>query len=186
MAAHCHGKAGIMAALRAGVKTIEHGTYLDEEAADAMKRRNAVLVPTRYIIEHLLTILDDIPSYAAEKITALVDQHQQALEIAVAAGVTIAMGTDIFLHGDEYGRNGREIALLVAAGMTPLEAIESATANGPLTIGNMAPKSGMLSDGYDADAIALDFNPLDDVSPWGDRDRVTHVWKSGEIAKSRA
>ena len=184
VAAHCHGKAGIMAALRAGVKTIEHGSYLDQEAAEAMKEADAILVPTRFVIEHLLTLLDSIPAYAVAKITAIADQHRSALETAVAAGVRIAMGTDIFIHGDSYGRNGREIAHLVDAGMTPLDAIEAATANGPHTLGRLAPSSGQLLRGYDADVIALDFNPLEDLSGWGDRDRVTHVWKSGVLVKS--
>ncbi len=68
--------------------------------------------------------------------------------------------------------------------MTPLQAIESATANGPLTLGALAPKSGLLDKGYHADLIAVDFDPLDDVSLWGDPDRVTHIWKGGELVKS--
>jgi imidazolonepropionase-like amidohydrolase len=67
--------------------------------------------------------------------------------------------------------------------MTALEAIEAATANGPLTLGPQAPRSGQLQPGYDADVIALDFDPLDDSSGWGDPDRVTHVWKLGSLEK---
>jgi imidazolonepropionase-like amidohydrolase len=71
VAAHCHGKPGIMAALRAGVATIEHGTYLDEEACDAMRETGTILVPTRTIIENILAHLDQVPPYAAAKLTAL-------------------------------------------------------------------------------------------------------------------
>ena len=67
--------------------------------------------------------------------------------------------------------------------MTALEAIEASTANGPLALGPQAPRSGQLKEGYDADVIALDFNPLEDNGPWGDPDRVTHVWKSGTREK---
>ena len=67
--------------------------------------------------------------------------------------------------------------------MTALEAIEAATANGPETLGPQAPLSGQLTADYDADVIALDFNPLDDASGWGDPDRVTHVWKGGTRVK---
>ena len=70
--------------------------------------------------------------------------------------------------------------------MTILEAIESATANGPGTLGDLAPLSGQLVDGYDADVIAFDTNPLDDLTIWGDPDRVTHVWKAGAPAKAPA
>ena len=186
VAAHCHGKPGIMAALRAGVTTIEHGTYLDEEAADLMKRTGAILVPTRFIVSELLGMLDSLPAYAAQKLKVIAEEYQRATELAVAAGIPIATGSDIFFGADSYGRNSREIKHLVEAGMTILEAIESATANGPGTLGDLAPLSGQLVDGYDADVIAFDMNPLDDLTIWGDPDRVTHVWKAGAPAKAPA
>jgi len=68
VAAHCHGKPGIMAALEAGVRTIEHGTYLDDECCDAMRETGAILVPTRTIIEDMLQHLDVVPGYAAAKL----------------------------------------------------------------------------------------------------------------------
>jgi imidazolonepropionase-like amidohydrolase len=110
------------------------------------------------------------------------DHHSQAMKVAIANGVTIAMGTDIFVPG-LYGQNSAEIRFLQDAGMTALEAIEAATANGPLTLGPQAPPSGQLKAGYDADVIAIDFDPLVDNSGWGDPDRVTHVWKSGRREK---
>ncbi len=183
VAAHCHGKPGIMAALRAGARTIEHGSYLDEEAADLMKDKGAILVPTRFIVSELLGMAEALPAYAHQKALMIADRHETALKIAVAAGVTIAMGTDIFVSGDRYGRNGREVRHLVDAGMTPLEAIESATANGPLTLGPQAPPAGVLAAGHAADVIAMDGNPLDDIAIWGDPDRVTHVWKAGRLVK---
>ncbi len=183
VAAHCHGKPGIMAALRAGVKTIEHGSYLDEEAAEAMVDAGAILVPTRLIVAAGLDMEDELPPYAYRKMVMIAGQHEQALKIAVAAGVTIAMGTDIFVSGDMYGRNSREVRHLIEAGMTPLEAVEAATANGPSTLGPQAPASGLLREGYDADVIAFDANPLDDIDVWGDPARVTHVWKAGEAVK---
>lgn len=184
VAAHCHGKPGIMAALAAGVRTIEHGSYLDEEAAEAMKDAGAILVPTRFVVNELLGMEDVLPPFAYRKGLAIADQHAQAMKIAVAAGVTIAMGTDIFVHGDMYGKNSREIRHLVDAGLTPLEAIESATANGPLTLGAQAPASGQLAEGYDADVIAIDFDPLTELEGWGEPSRVTHVWKRGVLAKT--
>jgi imidazolonepropionase-like amidohydrolase len=67
--------------------------------------------------------------------------------------------------------------------MPPLDALEAATANGPETLGPQAPLSGQLKEDYDADVIALDFNPLEDWSAWGDPNRITHVWKAGEKVK---
>src|SRR5205807_10130502 len=98
VAAHCHGKAGIMAALRAGVRTIEHGSYLDDECCDAMRETDAILVPTRTIIEDMLAARDVkglVPPYAMAKLDAVADLHAQAVTRAYEHGVTIAMGTDI-------------------------------------------------------------------------------------------
>ena len=82
------------------------------------------------------------------------------------------------------GTNGREILHLVEVGMDPLAAIEAATANGPDTLGPQAPRSGQLRVGYDADVIALDFDPIAHPDRWGDPDRVTHVWKAGLSVKA--
>jgi imidazolonepropionase-like amidohydrolase len=183
VAAHCHSKAGIMAALKAGVQTIEHGSYLDEEAARLMIEQDAILVPTRFIVAQLVEMEAVLPRYAYEKGLAIADRHAEALKIAVASGVRIAMGTDIFISGDSYGRNGLEIRHLQDAGLSALEAIEAATATGPLTLGPQGPRSGQLVADYDADVIAIDFDPLRDSSGWGDRDRVTHVWKQGQAVK---
>jgi imidazolonepropionase-like amidohydrolase len=187
VAAHCHGKPGIMAALRAGVRTIEHGSYLDEEAAELMKAKDAILVPTRFIVEELLGMEAHVPAYAYRKITGLADTHAQALKIAIATNVKIAMGTDIFpsgpVHGFRYSLASREIRHLTEAGLTPLQAIEAATAIGPLTLGAQAPQSGRLQEGFMADLIALDRSPLELDSIWGDPERVTHVWKGGRLLK---
>jgi imidazolonepropionase-like amidohydrolase len=183
VAAHCHGKPGIMAALRAGVKTIEHGSFMDEEAAELMLEKDAMFVPTRFVVDQLLHMEGDLPPYAYKKGVMVADSQAAAIKLAIAKGVKIAMGTDIFVHGPMYGRNSYEIKLLQDAGMTALEAIEAATANGPDTLGPQAPLSGQLRDGYDADVIAINFNPLDDASGWGDPDRVTHVWKAGRHVK---
>jgi imidazolonepropionase-like amidohydrolase len=184
VAAHCHGLPGIMAALRAGVMTIEHGSYLDEEAADVMIEQGAIYVPTRFVIDILLQSEDKLPRYAYLKGQMVADHQANAMKIAVAKGVKIAMGTDIFMSGDLYGQNSLEIKLLQDAGMTALEAIEAATANGPDTLGPQAPLSGQLREGYDADVIAVNFNPLEDNSGWGNPDRVTNVWKSGVSVKA--
>lgn len=184
VAAHCHGKAGIMAAIRAGAKTIEHGTWLDQEAAEAMIEADAILVPTRFIVEDLLERKDEMPPYAYDKLAAISEIHKGAVQTAVEAGVKIALGTDIFVTGASYGRNGLEVNHLVQAGMSPLLAIESATANGPETLGPRAPKSGILAAGYDADIIAVASNPLDQPLVLADAANVTHVWKAGELVKS--
>ena len=190
VAAHCHGKPGIMAALRAGVRTIEHGTYLDDECCDAMRESGAILVPTRTIVEDILANKDDVPDYAVVKLDAIADIHAQAVTRAYEHGVTIAMGTDIGLTGPDrpnsWGQNGGEPGYLVKLGMTPLEAIEAATATGPFTLGPQAPRSGQLAEGYDADVITLDADPLADIGVLADPARVTAVWTRGRQVKSAA
>jgi imidazolonepropionase-like amidohydrolase len=188
--AHCHGKAGIMAALEAGCHTIEHGSYLDAEAADLMAERGALLVPTRFIIEQLLEFgrAAAMPDYSYKKLQVIADSHLKAMATAHAAGVQIAVGTDIFMSGLDmpvpWGRNGGEVPLLAAAGLSAAAAIEAATANGPLTLGPQAPPSGVLEVGYDADVIAVSGDPLADPALLGDAANITHVWKFGTLVKS--
>ncbi len=186
VAAHCHGKAGIMAALRAGCHTIEHGSFIDEEAAEIMAANGTMFVPTRFVIDALLADPTKLPAYAYEKGQMVSDAHAQAMKIAIANGVKFAAGCDIFVSGQYYGTGSLEILHLINAGLTDLEAIEAATDNGPETLGPQAPMSGQLRQGYDADVIALDTNPLDDRSVWGDPDRVTHAWQGGSVAKAPA
>jgi len=187
VAAHCHGKPGIMAALRAGVRTIEHGTYLDDECCDAMRECGAILVPTRTIIEDMLANSAAVPDYAMAKLEVVADVHAQAVTRAYEHGVTIAMGTDIAMTGSDlpnaWGQNGSEPGYLVKLGMTPLEAIEAATAAGPLTLGPQAPHSGRLAEGYDADVITLDADPLADIGVLADPGHVTAVWTGGRQVK---
>jgi imidazolonepropionase-like amidohydrolase len=187
VAAHCHGKPGIMAALEAGVATIEHGTYLDDEACDAMRETGAILVPTRSIIEDILAHLDQVPPYAAAKLTAIAAVHADAMALAIERGVTIAMGTDIGLTGmdlpNSWGTNGAELPRLVTLGLTPLQAIEAATATAPRTLGPQAPRSGVLAAGYDADVITVAGDPLADIALLARPAAITGVWTRGRQVK---
>jgi imidazolonepropionase-like amidohydrolase len=191
VAAHCHGKPGIMAALRAGARTIEHGTYLDEEAAAAMLDADAVLVPTRLVVTRILERGErlGLPIWARNKMLAMHEQHRRALELAVKSGVTIALGTDSFSSGPDtlspWGEHGRELGLLVEAGMTPRAAIAAATAHGPLTLGPQAPRSGRLAAGYDADVICVDGDPLEDIAVLAEPARIHKVFKAGALVKDR-
>jgi imidazolonepropionase-like amidohydrolase len=187
VAAHCHGKPGIMAAIEAGVRTIEHGTYADDEAFDAMLETGTILVPTRTIIENVLADIDAVPGYAAAKLVAVADAHAEATARAIDRGVTIAMGTDIGTTGPDrpnsWGGNGSELGYLVKLGMTPLQAIEAATATAPMTLGAQAPKSGKLEAGYDADVITVGADPLADISVLARPEHITAVWTRGRRVK---
>ncbi|URN00786.1 amidohydrolase family protein [Actinomadura madurae] len=185
VAAHCHGKAGIMAALEAGVLTIEHGSHLDDEACTAMREAGAILVPTLTIVRELLDA-GGLPPYAARKLAGIARVHRDNIARAHQAGVRIAMGTDIQSSGDApaaWGRHGREAVLLNDIGMNPLDVIEAATANGPATLGRQAPRSGLLQEGFDADVLAIDGDPLSDISLLSDPSRITAVWQAGTQVK---
>jgi imidazolonepropionase-like amidohydrolase len=188
VAAHCHGKPGIMAALRAGVRTIEHGTYLDEESAAAMRETGAILVPARAIL-HLLLDSDLLPSWASAKMAVVADRHLEAIALAREAGVTIALGTDVAMTGagmpTRWGLNGIELSLMVKSGATALQAIEMATAAAPATLGPQAPRSGQLLPGYDADVLLTDADPLLDIDVLADPAHITSVWKAGHQVKQQ-
>ncbi len=187
VAAHCHGKPGIMAAIEAGVRTIEHGTWLDDEACRAMRETGTILVPTRTIVEDILDNLDSVPDYAAAKLAALARTHAEAVSRAIEHGVTIAMGTDIAITGrdrpNSWGGNGAEVVRMVKLGMTPLQAIEAATATAPATLGPQAPRSGKLEPGYDADVLTLTADPLADIAVLARPEHITRVWRAGRQVK---
>ena len=116
-------------------------------------------------------------------------RHAEAVSRAIERGVTIAMGTDISVTGPDrpncWGTNGAELGHLARLGMTPLQAIEAATATAPLTLGPQAPRSGRLEPGYDADIITVAGNPLADIAVLGRPERITGVWRNGRSVTSQ-
>lgn len=188
VAAHCHGKKGIMAALKAGVSTIEHGTWLDDECLDIMKKQGAMLIATRSIVDGGMKIIDQLPPASAKKMRETDKIHKAAYAKAVKSGVKIALGTDLgmSLPGQilSHGNNGKELVFAVEAGMSELQAIEAATYMGPQTLGPMAPRSGWLKEGYDADLIAVAENPLENIAVLAEVDKIDYVWKGGELVKA--
>lgn len=190
VAAHSHGKPGIMAALQAGCTTIEHGTFLDEESADLLIDKDAIFVPTRFILDRGQKFAKELgaPDYVIRKFNDVLDHHTKALRLAVRKGVRIAVGTDIVTTGvtgrADWGMNGFELTYLEEAGMKPPQILEAATATGPLTLGPQAPKSGQLKEGYDADVLAVAKDPLRDVSVLTNPGNVRMVWKSGRLVKN--
>jgi len=152
-----------------------------------MLETGAILVPTRSIIEDILLNLEKVPPYAAAKLVAIADIHADAMRLAIERGVTVAMGTDIGLTGldlpNSWGTNGSELVHLVRLGMTPLQAIEAATATAPRTLGPQAPRSGLLAAGYDADLLCVEGDPLADISILARPDAITGVWVGGRPVK---
>ncbi|KAF2162959.1 hypothetical protein M409DRAFT_68898 [Zasmidium cellare ATCC 36951] len=187
VASHAHGTEGILAAINAGVHTIEHGSYLTSSAIDLMVSKKIMLIATRTIIVNGVENPASMTPEAYKKLLEVADSNRKSYEAAIKAGVKCALGTDLGLSNAElgfyHGMNGREFGYAVDAGMSPLEAIEAGTANGPDTLGPQAPKSGILKEGYDADFIALTKSPLEDIGVLARPGEVSHVWKGGRLFK---
>ncbi|MBT8427697.1 MAG: amidohydrolase family protein, partial [Erythrobacter sp.] len=171
VAAHAHGARGIEAAARAGVHTIEHGTYLDEAAAKAMRENGTTLVPTLMAFEGIKTNLGTgfYTPVVEDKIRAVSEYAGTIVERARRWNVKVAFGTDagVFPHGENAG----EFALLKANGMSDRDALASAT-TGAAEILGMEGEIGRIAPGYSADIIAVEGNPLEDVTILEDVDWV--------------
>ena len=189
VAAHCHGKRGITAALEAGCKTIEHGSFLDDECVALMREKDAMLVSTRYAIDFAWKNAHGLGEQAVAKLQIIGEANERSCALAVQSRLRMALGTDLgIINGPDFdhhhGMNAREFVYAVKAGMTPLEAIEAGTANAPASLGPQAPLSGQIKESYDADLIALSENPLNDISALTHPDNVSHVWKGGRLFKA--
>ncbi|GAW15951.1 hypothetical protein ANO14919_053730 [Xylariales sp. No.14919] len=180
VAAHVHGKPGILAAIKAGVTTLEHASFADEECIQLIKEKKIVYVATRTIVDLLLQAGGKgLSKYQWEKAQLCGSHHLKAYKMAIEAGVPIALGTDT---GPGFNM-AMELDYAVQAGMTPLDAIKAATANGPLSVGAMAPKTGQLKVGYEADILGLLYNPVEDVKVLQEKQNIGWVWKGGRLFK---
>lgn len=162
VAAHAHGTAGIKAAVRAGVTSIEHGSILDAEAVALMKQRGTWLVPTLlagFTVESLATA-GRLPPPIAAKALAIAPRMHNSFKLAVDGGVRIALGTDAGVS--KHGTNGREFALMVRYGMTPMQAIVAGTSGGATLLG-LEREIGTIAVGKRADIVAVIGNPLDNI-----------------------
>ncbi len=179
--AHAHGKSGIDAAVTAGVASIEHGTYLDRASAALFRQNNAYLVPTMLAGATVGEWVDQpwLPAPSRAKAAAVGPALVAMVELAHEAGVPIAFGTDTGVS--RHGENAREFALMVAAGMTPTEAIRTATINAADHL-DLEEEIGRIAVGFAADIIAVDDDPFEDVTALED---VGFVMARGAVFKDR-
>lgn len=180
VAAHAHGTDGINAAIRAGVDSIEHGTFLDDESLKLFKEHNCYHVPT-LLAGATVAANSKIPGYylasVAKKGAEVGPKAMDAFRKSHAAGVKIAFGTDTGVS--VHGQNAREFSLMVEGGMTPAEAITAATRAASELLG-LSTEIGTLEAGKYGDVIAVKGDPLKDVS---ELERITFVMKAGVVVK---
>ena len=180
VAVHAHGKEGMKRAIEAGVDSIEHGTYMDDEIRTLMKKHGTYYVPTilagKFVADKA-KIDGFFPELVRPKAAAIGPLIQNTFEQAHKAGVKIAFGTDsgVSAHGD----NAQEFSLMVEAGMKPADALLSATVNSASLLG-ISDILGTLEQGKLADIVAVQGNPLDDISLM---ESVSFVMKDGVVYK---
>ncbi|MGZ8832329.1 MAG: amidohydrolase family protein [Thermoanaerobaculia bacterium] len=183
IAIHSYGPDGARDAVRAGADSVEHATDMDDATIEEMVKRGTVYVPTvehnRYYIAHRDEFGYD--GAVVKRLEAYVQRNLETLRRAIKAGVPIAMGSDAVFTG--FGENARELERLVEAGMTPAEALRSATSVGASLMG-MSDSIGAIAPGYYADIVAVDGDPLADVQAL--TRRVVWVMKGGRVVVNRS
>ena len=180
VAAHAHGAQGILWATEAGVDSIEHGSYINDEGIAAMKKHGTYLVPTLYLEDWMLEN-GHLPSYSHKKMVEVSAVAKGNIKHAMQAGVKIAMGTDAAVY--PHGLNAHELDVYVnQLGMEPLAALQTATVNAADLMGWSA-MTGSLEAGKWADMIAVEKNPLDDVRVL---QNVEFVMKAGVVYKNES
>jgi imidazolonepropionase-like amidohydrolase len=178
VAAHAHGAQGILWATEAGVDSIEHGSYINDEGIAAMKKHGTYLVPTLYLEDWMLQS-GHLPPFYEQKMKDVSAVAKANIKHAMQSGVKIALGTDAAVY--PHGLNAHELDVYVnQMGMTPLAALQTATINAADLMGWTA-KTGTLEPGKWADIIAVDSNPLDDVRVL---QNVKFVMKAGVVYKN--
>ena len=175
--AHAQATEGIKAAIRTGIRSIEHGIYLDDEAIGMMLERGTYLVPTLVAPLGVLEARDrgiPVPQVMIDKTVMVMETHAASIRAAVDAGVKVAMGTDSGVA--PHGQNLRELELMVGCGMTPAQALVATTRTAAELMG-LEDELGALEKGKRADVVVVEGDPLADLSGLGTS--VRQVWKDG-------
>jgi imidazolonepropionase-like amidohydrolase len=176
-AAHAHGDLAARAAVRAGIDSIEHGSFLSDETLSLMKSKGTYLVPTCMAGQWTGGKLERFPPEVAAKAKAALAAHNDMFRRAVRIGVRIAFGTDSGVS--PHGMNAQEFGLMVERGMTPAQALKTA---GPMAaeLLGLADRIGTLESGKEADLVAVPGDPLKDIQV---TERVSFVMKGGQVVK---
>ena len=180
VAAHAHGAQGIRWASEAGVDSVEHASYIDDAAIVELKKNGTYLVPTLYLGDWFMENAEKnrVPDFLLVKAKAVMPAARKNVAHAFASGVKVAFGTDAAVY--PHGLNAHEFGVMVKLGLTPLQAIQAATVNDADLLG-WSDKVGTIEAGKWADIIAVDGDPLKDVTTL---EHVKLVMKGGDIVKN--
>lgn len=183
-ATHAMGTQGILNALRAGIDSIEHGVFLDEDTISWMVKRDVPLIPTISALYHIESkgTAAGIPAFAVEKTSRLKPSHLESVRMAREAGVRVAMGTDAGTPFNEHGENLGELQRLVEVGYLPMEALESGTRIASQVLGQ-EDELGTIEEGKLADLIVVDGNPLEEVGLLLKTEAIRLVMQGGKLVK---
>jgi imidazolonepropionase-like amidohydrolase len=178
VAVHCHGDQAAREAIEAGVDSIEHGSFMKPETLSRMKSKGTFLTPTLMATEWIMSKIDNYPPALQAKAKAAGAARTEMFRNAVKMGVKISFGTDaaVFPHG----QNAKEFKLMVDLGMTPIDALKSATANDAELLG-LVQKVGTLEKGKLADIVAVPGDPTADITA---TERVSFVMREGKIIRN--
>lgn len=180
VAAHAHGTEGARRAVKAGVGSIEHGSFLDDETLSLMKQRGTWYVPTLMAFQGTEELMDQgkLPPEVVPKVQAVLGRVREVMRKAIARGVRIAFGTDagVFAHG----RNASEFRLLVEAGMKPAQALRAGTVGAAELLG-VEGRLGTLEPGKLADVVAVPGDPTQDIRR---TEQVLFVMKEGTVYRN--
>jgi imidazolonepropionase-like amidohydrolase len=183
---HAHGGEGLKMCIEAGVDSIEHGTYADEDDLRRMAEKGIWLVPTLSIFNRMLERInhdpESVPKHIREKIQGVVEAQRFSFTRAMELGVPIAMGTDAGALG--HGQNAKELVYMVESGMSPMQAIMASTQRSAQLL-KMSDQLGTLEPGKLADLILIEGDPLADISVVADPSRLVMVMKNGVIYKNK-